>query len=46
VEEIGEELKEGLEFAFVESADEVFQLALTDSAGKVSTATKRTEAIP
>jgi ATP-dependent Lon protease len=33
VEEIGEELKEGLEFVFVESADEVFKLALADSGG-------------
>jgi ATP-dependent Lon protease len=32
VEEIGDELKEGLEFVFVESADEVFRLALTDAA--------------
>jgi ATP-dependent Lon protease len=31
VEEIGEELKEGLEFVFVESADEVFKQALADS---------------
>ncbi|RLB08286.1 MAG: endopeptidase La [Deltaproteobacteria bacterium] len=33
VEEIGEELKGGVEFIFVESADEVFKLALTDSVG-------------
>jgi ATP-dependent Lon protease len=33
VEEIGEELKEGLEFVFVEAADEVFKLALADSVG-------------
>jgi ATP-dependent Lon protease len=32
VEEISEELKDGLEFAFVEFADEVFRLALTDAA--------------
>ncbi len=32
VEKIGEELREGIEFIFVESADEVFKLALTDSA--------------
>jgi ATP-dependent Lon protease len=34
VEEIKEELKAGLEFVFVESADEVLQLALADSVGK------------
>jgi ATP-dependent Lon protease len=33
VEEIGAELKEGMEFVFVESADEVFRLALTNAAG-------------
>jgi ATP-dependent Lon protease len=33
VEQIGDELKEGLEFVFVESADEVFRLALTDNVG-------------
>ena len=31
VEEIGAELKDGLEFAFVEFADEVFRLALSDA---------------
>ncbi|MBN1253921.1 MAG: endopeptidase La [Deltaproteobacteria bacterium] len=34
VEEIGEELKAGLDFVFVESADEVFHVALTDSASE------------
>jgi ATP-dependent Lon protease len=33
VEEIGAELKEGMEFVFVESADEVFRLALTNATG-------------
>jgi len=41
VEEIGEELKEGLEFVFVESADEVFPLALTDSADKTTASQKQ-----
>lgn len=36
MEEIGEELKEGIEFVFVEFADEVFKLALSDSAGETS----------
>jgi len=31
MEEIGEELREGIEFVFVESADEVLKLALSDS---------------
>jgi ATP-dependent Lon protease len=44
VEEIGEELKEGLEFVFVESADEVFQLALTDSAGNTRAAQQQAKA--
>ncbi|MBW2039010.1 MAG: endopeptidase La [Deltaproteobacteria bacterium] len=33
VEEISEELGQGLEFIFLESADEVFKVALTDSVG-------------
>ncbi len=33
VEQIGEELRKGLKFVFVESADEVFTMALADSAG-------------
>ena len=37
VEEIGEELKEGIEFVFVESADEALKLTLTDSVGQAST---------
>jgi len=41
VEEIGEELKGGLEFVFVESVDEVFPLALTDSVGKSKASPKR-----
>jgi ATP-dependent Lon protease len=41
VEEIGEELKAGLEFVFVESVDEVFPLALTDSVGKTKASPKR-----
>jgi ATP-dependent Lon protease len=41
IEEIEEELKKGLEFVFVESADEVFELALTDSAGKNKPSTRR-----
>ncbi len=46
VEEIGEELKAGLEFVFVESADEVFQMALADSAGKASASTKQAKTAP
>lgn len=33
VEQVGEELRKGLKFVFVESADEVFTMALADSAG-------------
>jgi ATP-dependent Lon protease len=43
VEEIGEELKEGLEFVFVESADEVFKLALEDSMGDNTDSLRHTE---
>ena len=46
VEEIGEELKEGLEFVFVESADEVFKLALADSAGDRADSPRQAEASP
>jgi ATP-dependent Lon protease len=46
VEEIGEELKAGLEFVFVESADEVFKLALADSAGDHTDAPRQAEASP
>ncbi|HEX9948634.1 MAG TPA: S16 family serine protease, partial [Thermodesulfobacteriota bacterium] len=41
VEEIEEELKKGMEFVFVESADEVFRLALTDSVGETKASAKR-----
>jgi len=41
VEEIEEELKKGMEFVFVESADEVFRLALTDSIGETKASAKR-----
>jgi ATP-dependent Lon protease len=40
VEEIGEELRAGLDFVFVESADEVFHVALTDSASKLPASAK------
>ena len=33
VEEIGEELRQGIEFIFVESVDDVFKVALPDSTG-------------
>jgi ATP-dependent Lon protease len=46
VEEIGEELKGGLEFVFVESADEVFRWALTDSAGETRAATRNATGSP
>jgi ATP-dependent Lon protease len=40
VEEIGKELRAGLDFVFVESADEVFHVALTDSVSESSASTK------
>ena len=43
VEEVGKELKEGLEFVFVESADEVFKLALEDSMGDNTDSLRHTE---
>jgi len=43
VEEIEEELKKGMKFVFVESADEVFKLTLTNSAGKSKASTRRTK---
>jgi ATP-dependent Lon protease len=46
VEEVGKELKEGLEFVFVESADEVFKLALADSVGDHTNAPRQAEASP
>jgi ATP-dependent Lon protease len=46
VEEIGKELKEGLEFVFVESADEVFKLALADSAGARADSPRQAGATP
>jgi ATP-dependent Lon protease len=46
VEEVGKELKEGLEFVFVESADEVFKLALADSVGDHTDAPRQAEASP
>jgi ATP-dependent Lon protease len=45
VEEIEAELKKGLEFVFVESADEVFQLVLTDSVGETKASTTRTRRV-
>jgi ATP-dependent Lon protease len=41
VEEIEEELKKGMEFVFVESVDEVFRVALTDSIGETKASAKR-----